>query len=296
MISGTRVRMETTGPPEGTKVPELERGRQHFVARRNKSHFVSLIQTGGRSKNKPMDWIFFVTLFVVAFLYSSVGHGGGSGYLAIMALWAFSPLVMKTSALTLNLFVSSVAFYNFYRAGYFRWKILLPFILTSVPLAWMGAAIHVQPRVYKIILGIFLFIATLRMIIQTNTPEGETRPLPFYIGLITGAFLGFFSGLIGIGGGIILSPLLILMRWSTVKEAAAISAAFIFLNSASGLTSTIFSTTGASWAEHIAVMIFITILGGLLGSYSGSFRISGPKLKYMLAGVLFIASFKLFLY
>jgi uncharacterized membrane protein YfcA len=243
-----------------------------------------------------MDWIFFITLFVLAFLYSSVGHGGASGYLAIMALWAFPVIVMKTSALTLNLFVSSVAFYNFYRGGYFRWKILLPLIITSMPLAWMGAAIHVQPKVYKIILGIFLFIATLRMIIQTNTPEGETRPLPVAVALITGAILGFFSGMIGIGGGIILSPLLILMRWSTIKEAAAVSAAFIFLNSASGLTSTIFSSTGARWAENIPAMIFITVLGGILGSYTGSFRISGRVLKYMLAGVLFIASFKLFLY
>ncbi len=243
-----------------------------------------------------MDWIFFLTLFVLAFLYSSVGHGGASGYLAIMALWAFPVLVMKTSALTLNLFVSSVAFYNFYRAGYFRGRILLPLIITSMPMAWLGAAIHVQPKLYKIILGVFLFIATLRMVIQTNTPQGETRPLPVYVALFTGAFLGFFSGMIGIGGGIILSPLLILMRWSTVKEAAAISAAFIFLNSATGLTSTVLSTTGARWAENIPLMIFITVLGGILGSYSGSFRISGRTLKYMLAGVLFIASFKLFLY
>ena len=175
MNTGTRVRKETTGPPEGTKVPELERGAGKFLhgGGNNLSE-----PTGGRSKHKPMDWIFFVTLFILAFLYSSVGHGGGSGYLAIMALWAFSPLVMKTSALTLNLFVSSVAFYNFYRAGYFRWKILLPFIITSVPMAWLGASIHVQPRVYKIILGVFLFIATLRMIIQTNNCKGETRPVP----------------------------------------------------------------------------------------------------------------------
>ncbi|MCB8994141.1 MAG: sulfite exporter TauE/SafE family protein [Bacteroidales bacterium] len=240
-----------------------------------------------------MDLSFLLVVFVIAFLYSSVGHGGASGYLAIMALWGFETLVMRTSALSLNLFVSGIAFANFYRGGYFRPGLLLPLVISSVPFAWLGASLEINPVTYKIILGIFLAIATLRMIIQTNTQSGETRNFPVWLALITGAVLGFFSGMIGIGGGIILSPLLILMRWATLKEAAAISAAFIFLNSASGLTSTILNTSGAHWADHFLLMTLVAIGGGLLGSWAGSFKIPLKGLKYVLASVLLMASVKL---
>ncbi len=240
-----------------------------------------------------MDWIFLIVLFLIAFLYSSVGHGGASGYLAIMALWGFETVVMKTSALSLNLFVSGIAFANFYRGGYFRPKLLLPLVIASVPLAWLGASLQVNPGIYKIILGIFLFLATLRMLIQTSTPVGETRSLPLLVALLTGVVLGFFSGMIGIGGGIILSPLLILLRWATLREAAAVSAAFIFLNSASGLTSTFIYTRGTHLADQFFLMTLVAIAGGLLGSWAGTFRIPVKSLKYLLATVLLIASIKL---
>lgn len=243
-----------------------------------------------------MDWIFLFVVFLIAFLYSSVGHGGASGYLALMALWGFDALVMKSSALSLNIIVSGIAFYNFYRGGYFRPKLLFPLVLASIPLAWLGAFLVLDPGVYKIILGIFLLLATLRMIIQTNTQSGETRPIPFLFAIMTGAVLGFFSGLIGIGGGIILSPLLILLRWATLREAAAVSAAFIFLNSASGLASTVTSNTGAHWADHFFIMTFFAIAGGLLGSWAGTFKIPVKSLKYVLATVLFLASIKLLIY
>ncbi len=243
-----------------------------------------------------MDWIFLTVVFLIAFLYSSVGHGGASGYLAIMALWGFETLVMRTSALSLNIFVSGIAFYNFYRGGYFRPKLLLPLVISSVPFAWLGASLEINPSTYKVILGVFLFIATLRMIYQANTPPGETRSLPAIVALLTGALLGFFSGLIGIGGGIILSPLLILFRWATLREAAAVSAAFIFLNSVSGLTSTFIYSSGAHWPDQIILMTLCAIIGGLLGSWAGSFRIPMKSLKYVLSAVLFLACIKLFIY
>ncbi len=240
-----------------------------------------------------MEFVFLIVVFVIAFLYSSVGHGGASGYLAIMALWGFETVVMKTSALSLNLLVSSIAFYNFYRGGYFRLKLLLPLVITSIPMAWLGASLEINPDIYKIILGVFLFIATLRMLFQTNTLSGETRTMPLPVALITGAILGFFSGMIGIGGGIILSPLLILLRWATLREAAAISAAFIFLNSATGLASTFINSGAVQLADQFVLMTIMAFGGGLLGSWAGSFKIPIKSLKYLLAAVLLMASFKL---
>ena len=243
-----------------------------------------------------MDWLFLLVVFIIAFLYSSVGHGGASGYLAIMAIWGFETVVMKTSALSLNLFVSGISFVNFYRGGYLRLKLILPLVIASVPMAWLGASLQINPGVYKIILGVFLFLATLRMILQTNTLEGQTRNLPRPIAIITGSVLGFFSGMIGIVCGIILSPLLILLRWATLREAAVASAAFIFLNSASGLASTFIYTGSARMAEQIIPMTVIAIAGGILGSWAGTYRIPVKSLKYLLAGVLLLASIKLLIF
>lgn len=237
-----------------------------------------------------MDYLFLVLLFVVAFVYSSVGHGGSSGYLALMAVFGISVVYMKASALTLNIFVSGVSLFSFSKAGYFRWKIILPFIITSIPMAFIGAKIHVEPGVYKIILGIFLIIITARMLF-INPKENKHSEIPVLPGLFIGAFLGFFSGMIGIGGGIILSPVIILLGWANIKEAAAVSALFILVNSVSGLTGVLFSN--AEFSPKIILWVIIAFSGGLLGAYLGS-KILNPKaLKYILSGVLLMAGTKL---
>lgn len=241
-----------------------------------------------------MDILFFTVLVIVAFLYASIGHGGASGYLALMAIFSFDPLMMRSSALTLNLFVAGVSFISYYRGGYFRWKVLLPFILTSIPMAYFGAKMEINPQLYKIILGVFLLIAVLRMLILKPKDGKEMKDPNLLLGLVIGAGLGYFSGMIGIGGGIILSPILILMRWATVKEAAAVSAIFIFLNSASGLVGV--AQSGFNPNPEIFYWIGITLLGGLLGSYSGSLKFSQLRLQYILAFVLIMASFKLFVF
>ncbi|MFK5854869.1 MAG: sulfite exporter TauE/SafE family protein [Bacteroidota bacterium] len=235
--------------------------------------------------------LFLVVLFIIAILYASVGHGGASGYLALMALFGISTIFIRSSALLLNLFVSSVSFYAFYRAGYFKIKILIPFIIGSIPMAFMGARIEIDPQLYKSILGFFLIIAVARMVYRPKKYGDEIIPYNFIIATIIGMVLGFFSGLIGIGGGIILSPILLLFGWANVKETAAISSIFIFLNSMAGILG-LFSV-GISFSPNVIVWVVVATLGGIIGAYGGSFKISILKLRYVLAFVLLLASIKL---
>lgn len=237
---------------------------------------------------------FYVLIFITAILYSSVGHGGASGYLAIMALFAVSPENMRASALILNLFVAGISFYSYYKGGFFKLKLLLPFIILSIPMSFLGARLQINPNAYKIILGIFLLIAIGRMLFVAKMPE-STRPVNIPFALAIGAFLGFFSGMIGIGGGIILSPVLLLLRWATVKETAAISAIFIFLNSAAGLSG-LASKGILNPIPEIYLLIALGIAGSLIGSHLGRAKLTSLKLTYLLAVVLLFASFKLFYY
>ena len=238
--------------------------------------------------------IFIALIFVVAFLYSTVGHGGASGYLAIMAIAGISPSLMKSSALILNLFVAGVAFISFYRAGHFKWKILWPFAITSMPMAFIGAQLSIHPQAYKIILGICLFVAVLWMLLKYRLAERPLKEPSLPIALVAGSILGLVSGIIGIGGGILLSPLLILLNWSTIKQTAGVSAAFIVLNSISGLVGLI--QKGFTMDRHSMLWILAAFAGGILGSYAGSRKLSVSGLQYILAGVLCFAAVKLMIF
>lgn len=241
-----------------------------------------------------MEYLFLVGLFVIALLYSSVGHGGGTGYLAILALGGIAPVYIKSTALILNVFVSAIAFLNYYKAGYFRWKLVFPFLISSIPFAYIGALLKINPSTYKIILGVFLLIAVTRMLWVQKAISETSGKAPFLLAMAVGAVLGFFSGMIGIGGGIILSPLLILLHWANLKESAATSALFILLNSLSGLLALV--QTGLTIEPRLAVWIMVGIMGGIAGSYLGSYRLNSAKLKYLLASVLLMASIKLFIF
>lgn len=235
--------------------------------------------------------LFYFLIFIAAYLYSTVGHGGASGYLALMALFAFETEVMKATALTMNLFVAGIAFFVGYKSGYFRPKLLLPFILGSMPLAFIGANIDIEPRVYKISLGIFLLFASTRILFQAEKKLNTTKIAPWYLLTIIGAILGFFSGMIGIGGGIILSPIMLIFHWAKLKEVSAIAAAFIFLNSASGLAGLLLS--GFSVDNNIYMLVGIGIVGAILGAYSSTKLFSGKTIQYILSVVLFSASIKM---
>jgi hypothetical protein len=232
-----------------------------------------------------------VLLGIMAFLYASVGHGGASGYLAVMALFAIAPPVMKQTALLLNLGVSMMSFIAFYRQGFFKWKLFWPFALGSIPAAFMGARIPLTDSTYKQILGACLILAVVRMLISLK--QGALRHLPAVIGVGTGAVIGLLSGMIGIGGGIILSPLLLLFRWASLKEAAAVSALFIFVNSVSGLAG--LKTWIPLDQSQILFWLAASLLGGFLGARWGASIASNQKVKWILALVLLIASVKLVL-
>lgn len=242
---------------------------------------------------KEMDSIllFYLLLFVVAFFYASVGHGGASGYLALMAIFSISPDVMKPTALMLNLFVSLISFVQFYRGKHFDWKIFLPFAIASVPLAFVGGLITVDAIVYKKILGLLLLIPIIRFLFFRNIQVTELKKPNVALSLLIGAAIGFLSGMIGIGGGIILSPVLLLLKWTDMKRTAAISALFIFVNSLSGLTGQL--TKGIHFEPGMALYVAIAFTGGVCGAYYGSLRFKHSVLKYMLASVLMVAAYKL---
>ena len=236
-------------------------------------------------------FLFYTLLFFVAFLYSSVGHGGASGYLALMALFAITPEVMRPTALMLNLFVSLTSFIQFYRGKHFFWRIFLPFAIASVPLAFVGGLISLDAVVYKKILGFLLLIPIIRFLFFANLRADEIKKSNTILSLVIGTAIGFLSGLIGIGGGIILSPVLLLLKWTDMKQTAAISALFIFVNSLSGLAGQF--TKGIQFSPDMYMYVAIAFVGGLLGAYFGSLRFKQTILKYTLALVLMLAAYKL---
>lgn len=235
--------------------------------------------------------IFYPALFVIAMLYASVGHGGASGYLALMALYGVAPAVMKPTALLLNLFVSIVSFIQFYRGGHFKFNLFWPLAVASVPMAFIGGLIHMNAGIYKTVLGILLMITVVRFLFFSNIQPHQLKRAQIVPALIIGGTIGFLSGLIGIGGGIILSPVLLLLKWSDMKQTAAISALFIFVNSISGLMGQL--VTGIEFSSDMLMYVIVAFAGGLVGAYIGSLKMKAVALKNVLAFVLLVAAWKL---
>jgi uncharacterized membrane protein YfcA len=235
--------------------------------------------------------LFYVLLFVVAFLYASVGHGGASGYLALMAIFSMAPDVMKPTALLLNLFVSFTSFIQFYRGKHFIWKIFLPLAFASIPFAFVGGMVSVDADIYKKMLGILLLIPIIRFLFFRNISVAEIKQSNSWLSVLIGAVIGFLSGLIGIGGGIILSPVLLLLKWTDQKQTAAISALFIFVNSLAGLGGQL--TKGIHFSADMILYVAIAFAGGFCGAYFGALRFNQNVLKYSLASVLILAAYKL---
>ena len=235
--------------------------------------------------------LFLFLLFAVAFLYSSVGHGGASGYLALMGLYHFSPEVMKPSALIMNIVVSLMAFYQYSRTTSLKQKLFFLLVAGSVPAAFLGARVGLDVLLYKKILAFILLFPVLRLLGVFGTAVTEQKNFNPYLAVIMGFIIGCISGMIGIGGGIILSPVIIFLGWADVKEAATISSLFIFLNSASGLFSLV--TKGITIEPAIYLWVSIAVAGGIVGAWYGSRKFGNTVLKKILGVVLLIAAAKL---
>lgn len=237
-------------------------------------------------------YLFLFILPIISFLYASVGHGGASGYLALMALFSFAPETMKPTALLLNLFVAGISFYYYFKEGFFNKKLFLSFAVTSIPLAFLGGTIEIDAAIYKKILAVLLVFAILKMLNVFGKESENINQVKLWQGLLAGGIIGFFSGLIGIGGGIILTPLILLLHWGNMKEAAAVSALFIWVNSAAGLVGQLSSVV--TLQTDMFVLVAIALIGGVLGGYLGSKKLNNRSLRYLLALVLAIACSKLF--
>lgn len=227
---------------------------------------------------------------IIAFLYSSVGHAGASGYIAVMALWGLAPSEIRPTALVLNILVASITAYQFWSAGHFSWKLFWPFAVLSIPAAYLGGHLQLSASVLKILIGIVLLFSAVRLFFRRGDPL-DVAPPPIPTAMSVGAGIGFLSGLTGTGGGIFLTPTVLFFHWARIRQAAAVSALFILVNSISGLA-------GYFTANHYipALGIIIApaaIIGGVLGSYFGSRRFPVRAISLLLATVLIIAGCKL---
>jgi len=228
----------------------------------------------------------------IAFLYASVGHAGASGYIAVLTLAGLASDIVRPTALVLNILVATLTTYQFHRAGYFRWHRFWPFAALSVPAAFLGGYIHVPTELFKTLIGAILLLSAARFAVKTEDPP-VTRFPPLGVALAVGAGLGLLSGLTGTGGGIFLTPIMLLLGWATTRETAAVSAPFILVNSISGLSG--FLSSGRSLPAVAATLAVVAVAAGGLGGYYGSRRFPVRAIRLLLAVVLLVAGAKLVL-
>jgi hypothetical protein len=236
-----------------------------------------------------MEWLLPVLFFFVALLYSSVGLGGGSAYTALMAITGVSYRLIPTTSLTLNLVVTSLGVFHFWRNGYGRLRLVFPFLITSVPMAYLSGSLHLSQAVFLALLLVTLILVAVRIYFFnrlqfSTTLEGTTRWLVI---LTLGALLGFVAGAVGIGGGIYLVPLLIMFQLASEKEAAATGAIFIWVNSLAGIVARF--QQGAYDLAFMLPLLVAVILGGFLGSYTGAVRFRPQTIQKVIGVVIIIA-------
>jgi uncharacterized membrane protein YfcA len=246
------------------------------------------------------DAVLLLLLFLAAMLYTSVGHAGASGYLAAMALVGLAPETMRPAALVLNVFVATLASVRYVRAGRFSWRLFWPLALAAAPMAFVGGAVQLPGQWFRALVGVALLLAAWRLWLAPKTlPDGETKPVdevhppPLPVAIVCGAAIGLVAGLTGTGGGIYLSPIIVLSGWASVRTTAGVSLLFILVNSLAGLAG--LATKEIEWPPLLPLWIVVVLVGGWIGSELGARRLATPKLRRLLAVVLVIAALKLLL-
>ena len=243
-----------------------------------------------------MEDAFFlaILIFAAGLLYSSVGHAGASGYLAAMALFGLETEVMKPTALGLNILVAIIAAVQFHRAGYFSWNTFWPFAISSIPFAFIGGAMSIPGQLYKQIVGLVLLFAAYHFFRGRQTAiQNPSKPIPVQGAILAGAGIGLLSGMVGVGGGIFLTPLILFMGWEGTKQTAGVSAMFILVNSVAGIAGHLASVK--ILPDYIYILGFAAVFGGTFGSYMGSRMFANATLYQLLAIVLVIAGIKFIL-
>lgn len=237
------------------------------------------------------DLLLALLICVGAALYSSVGHAGASAYIALMALFSVPPAAMRPTALTLNIVVATLASGRYLRAGLFRWRVLWPFLVTAVPMAFVGGGIVLPSDIYRPLVGVVLWLSALRLFWPARLrAETEPRDPPIFMGMLGGAVIGLLSGLTGTGGGIFLSPILLFMRWSPVKPASGVAALFILANSIAGLAGNVSAVQNLP--PQLPLFAASALVGGVVGTTLG-IRLNAAVLTKCLGAVLVIAGAKM---
>lgn len=240
----------------------------------------------------PESLLLAMLFLAAATLYASVGHAGASAYLAAMALLGLAPEVMRPTALVLNLFVAAIVVIRYARAGHLPWRSLLPLVAGSIPAAFLGGSIELSGEAYRPLVALVLLAGAWRLATAT-APDDDSAPrgVPLIAGVLAGVAIGLLAGLTGTGGGIFLTPLLVLAAWTGTRDAAGLSGAFIGLNSLAGLAG--LATGGFTLPAALPLWVVAVVAGGLIGSWLGTARFSVVSLRRALAVVLVVAAAKL---
>jgi uncharacterized membrane protein YfcA len=243
-----------------------------------------------------LNFYFILIFFVIALLYSSVGFGGGSSYIAFLLLFNVPYEMIPIIALSCNLVVVSGGAFHYIKNKQVEAKLILPFIVTSIPFAYLAGLIQIEKDTFKLVLGAFLLIAGIRMVVRIKRDYSENKIPPFWVSSLLGAFLGFISGLVGIGGGIFLSPIMYNLKWGKPKQISALCCLFIFFNSIAGLAGQLQKTNSFDSASSYWGLILAVFIGGQIGSHLGSNRLKPRYIEILTAVLVIVVALRIFFF